>query len=174
MKGCNVIQDNDLRCGKTFNLHIVCFFDPYDPEKNHYVRICRLHYDLIIKELNEEIITLSRTLKNKIYEDKLQRKTAKENDVIYQAGALQYSIDSLRERLKKMSLNQCRNIFCNANLQTNDINKKLYSVISFKPNGRRHNVFYLCSVKCFNIIKGKFGNPVMIQNKQRLLFNDGN
>lgn len=170
MKSCNVLLDNDQKCNKTFNLHLVCFFDPYDPQRNSYVHVCRFHYDSIIKEVNEEIISLTLKLKNKIYEDKLQRKTAKENDVIYQAGALQYSIDSMRERLKKMSLNQCRNIFCNANLQTNDINKKLYSVSTFKPNGRRHNTFYLCSPKCFNIIKGKFGIPTMIQNKQKALF----
>ena len=169
MKTCNAILDTDDKCNKTFNLHQVYFIDPYSPESSVYIMLCRPHYDAIIKDLNEELVTMQRQIANLRYEDKKQRKIAKENDVIYQAGTLQYKLERMQEIYKKKALNQCRNIFCQADLTKLDRDKRIYSVTTFKPSGRRHNTFYLCSIKCFNIIKGKCGIRTILQNKQSTL-----
>ena len=163
---CNVIRDNDTRCGSLWNLHLILFLDPSSNGNIASTQACKICYDRIINEINETVIKLKRKHDNLVSERNREIAIAKQYGSFYSGLYKKQRIDDLRTEVKRISLQQCRNVLCMKNLQTLDKNAKLYSVSTYKPNGRRHHTFYVCSFKCFTRMKGIFGITPLILNKQ--------
>lgn len=168
MKSCNAILENNQKHGSTWNLHEVYFRDPFDRRNCESIDMCEYHYNDVMKVMNERVVDFARKRDNLISERNRERATAKEYDTYY-LDIKQPKIEDLRKLVRKMMNNECRNIFCLQDLTKLDKDKKIYTVHTFRPSGKRHYTFNFCSIKCFNGMKGRCGIRMMIQNKQRTL-----
>ena len=166
---CNYLNENDVRCNKTYGLHNLFFRDPYAPASSQFIDLCKWHYDIIIGEMTERVKGFQMKLVNMISEAARLRRIARESDIYVGNSATQQKIEDLRELIKKITNNECKNIFCMQNLRQLEQKQRIYSVHTFKPSGRRHYTFYYCSLKCYNIMRAKCGLPVPIMHGQHTL-----
>jgi len=143
--------------------------NPYIISDVELAQVCKYCYDRIIKELNGNIVSLIRT------RDNLQIVAGREKVLASKAGNLYYKdtkrqkIEDLTKLIKEIAMNQCRNDLCMKNLTKLPQDSKLYSVSTFKPYGKRHHTFYLCSLNCFKRMKAIFGIEVVKITHQRSL-----
>lgn len=160
---CNALTDYNRRCDRTFDLSNLIFRDPFHPSTLETADLCKFHYNGIVGELNEHIDEYKRKIKNLKFQISTYKQAQKQNDTYYDTNLIQSKIDDIRTLIKNQLLNECKNIFCRQNLRQLERYSRLYSVHTFRPNGRRHYTFYFCSVKCFNIMKGKcgFSSPII-------------
>lgn len=166
---CYYIKDNYQRCSSTFNLHNILFRDPYSPGFIQSVDICELHYRYLIEELMGDQKDKQRKIEKLRYEIATYKKVGKENDIYYDTKPIYAEIEQQREFIKYQLNNECKNIFCRKNLSILNKGEKLYSVTTFSQNGKRHYTFYFCSLKCYNIMKGKCGIATKIHSGQLTL-----
>lgn len=145
------------------------FRNPYSHESSQFIDLCGYHYDNLTSETTERIRALQMKLSNMISENARLQKIGRDNGVYHRNDALKLKIDDMRALIKKLTINECKNYFCNADLHKLENKVKLYSLHTFKPSGRRHYTFYYCSLKCFNIIRARCGIKVPIQQGQMIL-----
>ena len=153
---CHYIRDSGYRCGSTTLLSEIYFRDPYTRTNREFVDLCHIHYKYLIKEMTEQIVILARQRDNLFSQRNREKILAKDNDTFYR-DLITPKIEGLKVVLKKMVNNECRNIFCLKNLQTLKPDEKIFTVNTYLPSGRRHYTFNFCSLKCFEIMKGKVG-----------------
>lgn len=165
---CNFIDENNNRCNKTYQLHSLYFKDPTSntPE---FADLCKWHYDKITDELIERTRGFQMKLANMISENARLTKIARANGVYHANSNIQQKISDMKDLIRKVQNNECKNYFCNANLSHLERYQKVYSVHAFKPSGRRHYSFYYCSFKCFNIMRAKCGLYIPLSNGQMVL-----
>ena len=169
MHSCNFVYDNGSKCISTYLLHSLYFRDPYSETIPVFVSLCQKHYQVITGELNEHVREYQMKVSNLISQNARNRRTAKEFDTYYDSTMARQKIEDLQALIKKIQNNECRNYFCKADLTKLGQFDRLFSVHTFKPSGRRHYSYYFCSLKCFNIMKGKCGISSMIQRGQTTL-----
>jgi hypothetical protein len=166
---CNYLNENNNRCNKTFSLNNLFFRDPYAPTNSQFVDLCKWHYEEIIRFYNDEIQEMQRERDNLRVMMKEVQIIAKKSDIYYKNDADQMRYDNLRALIKIFTTAQCKNIFCKQRLSVMGRDKKIYSVHTFKSNGKRHYSFYFCSLKCYNIVRAKCGLPVPLLQGQHTL-----
>lgn len=164
---CNYMYDDGRRCSKTYNLHNFFFRDPNSLTSSIFIDLCKWHTDEICGNIVARTKDFQMKLTNLIAESARLRRIARENDTYYNNMMIQQKIEDLRELIKKVQNNECKNFFCNANLK--NIHDKLYSVHVFKPGGRRWYTFYYCSLRCYNNMKAKCGLPIALTSGQTVL-----
>jgi hypothetical protein len=167
---CNYYLDNNRRCGRTWQLYNLLFFNPFAPSYVESIHLCKIHHDQLASELQERTLEFKIRLSNLIAQKAREQKLAKDNDNYYNPIFIQRKIDDLLALKKQIQTNECRNYLCMRNFDKLGENEKLYSVNTFSPKGRRQYTFYFCSLKCYNFIKGKCGLPVAIKQAQHTLF----
>lgn len=140
---CNYLNENNVRCNKTYNLHNLFFRDPYAPTSSQFVDLCKWHYDLIVGEMTERTRQFQMKLSNMISEAARSRKIARENGIYHRNDNITQKIEDLKELIKKITSNECKNIFCMQNLRQLEQRQRIYSVHAFKPSGRRHTRFII-------------------------------
>jgi len=163
MKGsCSAFLDNNERCVSKYILHTVLFMNT-SANDVELAQVCKSCYDRIMRVLNERITELSRKRDNLQAARNREIAIIKQQQEYYHYTDLKLAkIQDLTKIVKDMALNQCRNNFCMKNLNSIGKDDKLYSVSTFKPYGKRHHTFYLCSGKCFRRMKAIFG---IIENR---------
>ncbi len=166
---CNYIDLNGRRCDKTYQLHEFYFRDPYHNSNCFSVDLCKWHADAELLRTTTRLKELQLKLTNLIAESARLRRIAKENDTYANNETKQQRIEDLKELIKKVQSNECKNDFCNQNLRQLENKSKLYSCHIFKPSGRRWYSFYFCSEKCFNIFKGRCGIETLLSTGQTTL-----
>jgi len=167
---CNAYLDNDAKCQSKYQLHTILFF--YTSENQvELVQVCKPCYERIMKVLNEPIVTLTRKRDNLIAKRAQDARIAKEYGNVFYKDTERQKIEDLTTVIKNMALNQCRNYLCMKNLQTLGLDAKIFSVSTYKPSGKRHQTFYLCSLKCFKRMKAIFGETEKQSSGQQLLDN---
>ena len=168
MTGCNHLSEFGRTCNSTYGTHDVYFRDPNAPSTLEYIQLCKTHYDIIEEELTHRIKEFQMKISNLIAETARERKLAKEagNEYYYNPGLKLQRIEDLKELIKRIKYEECKNYFCNNSLKSDNRDDKIYSVTTFSNNGKRHHTFYFCSLKCFNIIKGKCGIQTQIHRGQ--------
>jgi len=165
---CNFINDYNNRCNRTYQLHNIQFRDPYNSIIEQ-VDLCKTHYDQITSDTIQRVRDFQMQLANMIAENARLKRLAKENDTYIRNDARDQKVESLKELIRRVQNDECKNYFCNFNLRQLPERQKLFSASSFKPSGRRHYTFYYCSLKCFNIMKGRCGITTEIFKGQTIL-----
>ena len=168
MNLCNYILDNGARCDSSFLLHEMYFRDPYYKHNCGSVNICKKHYDLITKEVNEIVIGFARQRDNLFAQRNRERQIAKENDTFYH-DQKQYKIDDLKQKCRDILNYECRNYFCLMDLKKLKQEDKIYTVTSFKPGGKRGYTWNFCSFKCLNWMSVKCGIKQIVNTGQLTL-----
>jgi hypothetical protein len=172
MKGiCSAFLDNNERCYSRYILHTILFMD-ISSNDVELVQVCKSCYDRIMRVLNERLVTLSRKRDNLQASRNQEIAIIKQQQEYYHYTDLKINkIQDLTKIIKDMALNQCRNDLCMKNLNNLGKDEKIFSVSTFKPYGKRHHTFYLCSRKCFRRMKAIFGVIEIRPTGQTLLDN---
>jgi hypothetical protein len=173
MKGmCFAYRDSNAKCESNYSLHTILFFNPTEIGVQ-LVQVCSPCYERITKELNNELNQFTRKRDNMRVTAARERKLARDNDNLYYTDTRRYRIDGLSNLIKEIAMNQCRNELCRQNLRQLPIGSKVYSVSTYRPYGKRHHTFYLCSLKCFKRMKAMFGvlekEPIRQQSLDNIL-----
>lgn len=166
---CNFINEYNNRCNRTYELHNMQFRDPYSISTIEQCDLCKTHYDQVTSDTVERVRGFQMKLSNMIAESSRLTRIAKENDTYYKNDAMQQKIEKLKELIRTIQNDECKNYFCNQNLRQLNREQRLFSVSTFRQSGRRQYTFYFCSLKCFNIFKGRCGITTEIFKGQMVL-----
>jgi len=160
---CNFILDNDQRCKSTYNIHGIIFLNPETPGTLERIDLCKLHHDHLTEEHTQRVREYQMKINNLIVENIKRKKIARANDTYYDESIIKRQIDDTRIILKQITILECKNYFCNADLSKIDKYKKVYTAITLKSSNKKCFVFYFCSNKCFNSFKARCGLVIPIK-----------
>jgi hypothetical protein len=119
--------------------------------------LCKWHTEEIIQQTTYRVKDFQMKLSNLISENARLKKIARDYDTYTNNAAIEQKIQDLKELIKRIQNNECKNFFCNKSLRELEQKEKIFSVHVFKPSGRRWYSFYYCSLACFNTMKGRCG-----------------
>lgn len=166
---CNAINTYGNRCNSMYQLHNLLFRKPDAPTDLELVDLCKTHYDQLTTNFQERIKENTMKISNLIAQKARERRLAKDAGNYYDDKRIQQKIDDTIEFQKYVQTRECRNFLCMKDLTKLNINEKLYSVHSFRLDGRRQFTFYFCSLSCFNFMRGQCGIKTLIQKGQTQL-----